>query len=98
MKLPEEQNASGSTIDEPDQDLSFVDVEFGYGEADVLRRVSCRIPKGQVTAVIGSNHLDKLVLAYGPLTAVADVLPDGTLHQRAALGHHGEGLPPGAPR
>ncbi|MDE6881317.1 MAG: ABC transporter ATP-binding protein/permease [Oscillospiraceae bacterium] len=59
MKLPDEQNASGSTIDEPDQDLSFVDVEFGYGEADVLRRVSCRIPKGQVTAVIGSNGSGK---------------------------------------
>lgn len=59
MKLPDEQNASGSAIDEPDQDLSFVDVEFGYGEADVLRRVSCRIPKGQVTAVIGSNGSGK---------------------------------------
>lgn len=59
MKLPDEQGASGSGLDEPDQDLSFEDVSFGYGEEDVLRRVTCRIPKGKVTAVIGSNGSGK---------------------------------------
>lgn len=59
MKLPDEQNSSGSLLDETDKDLSFVEVTFGYGQEDVLHQVSCRIPKGKVTAVIGANGSGK---------------------------------------
>ena len=59
MKLPDEQAGTGVTLDEPDADLSFVDVEFSYGEKTALHQVSCRIPKQKVTAVIGSNGSGK---------------------------------------
>ena len=62
MKLPDEQNASGATVDEPDRDISFVDVDFGYGEEPVLHQVSCQIPKKKVTAVIGANGSGKTTL------------------------------------
>lgn len=59
MKLPDEQVDQGRTLDEPDADITFADVEFSYGEKPVLRRVSCQIPKHKVTAVIGSNGSGK---------------------------------------
>lgn len=62
LKLPDEQAVTGSTLDEPDQDLSFADVTFGYGQEDVLHRVSCQIPKQKITAVIGSNGSGKTTM------------------------------------
>lgn len=59
MKLPDEQVDQGRTLDEPDADITFADVEFSYGEKPVLQRVSCQIPKHKVTAVIGSNGSGK---------------------------------------
>lgn len=59
MKLPDEQIEQGRSMDEPDADISFADVEFGYDEAAVLKNVSCQIPKHKVTAVIGSNGSGK---------------------------------------
>ena len=62
MKLPDERSRTGAALDEPDKDLSFVDVTFGYGQADVLHSVSCQIPKRKVTAVIGANGSGKTTL------------------------------------
>ena len=62
MKLPDEQGVTGRTLDEPDADITFEDVSFGYGERDVLRGVACRIPRGKVTAVVGANGSGKSTL------------------------------------
>ncbi len=62
MKLPDEQVEEGRDLDEPDADLHFVDVRFGYGEEDVLKQVTCQIPKHKVTAIIGSNGSGKTTL------------------------------------
>jgi len=59
MKLPDEQSGGGTTLDEPDADLSFVDVSFSYGTAPVLREVNCQIPRHKVTAIIGANGSGK---------------------------------------
>lgn len=59
MKLPDEQASTGAPLDEPDADLSFVDVDFSYGEKPVLHQIRCRIPKQKVTAVIGANGSGK---------------------------------------
>ncbi|MBR1814565.1 MAG: ABC transporter ATP-binding protein [Lachnospiraceae bacterium] len=60
--LPDEQNASGRTMDEPDQDISFVDVDFSYGEANVLQKIRCAIPKKKITAIVGPNGSGKSTL------------------------------------
>lgn len=59
MGLPDEQADLGRSMDEPDADISFADVEFGYNGEPVLRNVSCLIPKHKVTAVIGANGSGK---------------------------------------
>lgn len=59
MDLPDEQNGQGRTLDQPDEDISFADVEFSYGGEPVLKDVSCLIPKHKVTAVIGANGSGK---------------------------------------
>lgn len=62
MALPDEQVETGRQMDEPDADLVFEDVDFAYGETPVLQQISCRIPKHQVTAVIGANGSGKSTL------------------------------------
>jgi ATP-binding cassette subfamily B protein AbcA/BmrA len=62
LKLRDEQESSGRTMDEPDQDISFVDVDFSYGEKNVLENISCVIPKNKVTAIVGSNGSGKSTL------------------------------------
>lgn len=62
LKLKDEQNASGKTMDEPDQDITFVDVDFSYGEKPVLEQINCVIPKNKVTAIVGSNGSGKSTL------------------------------------
>lgn len=62
LKLKDEQEASGKTMDEPDQDITFVDVNFGYDEKPVLSDVNCVIPKNKVTAIVGSNGSGKSTL------------------------------------
>lgn len=59
MKLPDEQGDQGRSMDQPDEDISFADVEFSYGGEPVLKNVSCLIPKHKVTAVIGANGSGK---------------------------------------
>lgn len=62
LKLSDEQNATGKTLDEPDQDISFIDVNFAYDEKPVLTGINCVIPKNKVTAIVGSNGSGKSTL------------------------------------
>ena len=63
MKQPDEQAKEGQALDVPDQDVSFEEVCFSYGEGKtVLESISCRIPKNEVTAVIGTNGSGKSTL------------------------------------
>ena len=62
LKLSDEQSPSGKTMDEPDQDITFLDVDFAYDEKPVLTDISCVIPKNKVTAIVGSNGSGKSTL------------------------------------
>ena len=62
FRLPDESAEEGRQMDEPDEDITFENVSFGYGEEQVLKKISCRIPKHQVTAVIGANGSGKSTL------------------------------------
>ena len=62
LKLSDEQAETGRTMDEPDQDLTFVNVDFAYDEKLVLNQISCVIPKNKVTAIVGSNGSGKSTL------------------------------------
>ena len=62
LKLSDEQVREGKTMDEPDQDITFLDVDFAYRERLVLEKISCVIPKNKVTAVVGSNGSGKSTL------------------------------------
>lgn len=62
LKLQDEQGAAGKTMDEPDQDIKFVDVNFAYDEKPVLMDINCVIPKNKVTAIVGSNGSGKTTL------------------------------------
>ena len=46
-------------MDTPDEDISFENVSFSYGETPALKHVSFTIPKGRVTAVVGPNGSGK---------------------------------------
>ena len=46
-------------MDMPDEDISFENVSFSYGDTPVLKNVSFTIPKGGVTAVVGPNGSGK---------------------------------------
>lgn len=59
LKLPDERDAKGLTMDVPDQDLHIEEVSFSYGDKPVLQNVNCSIPKNKVTAIIGSNGSGK---------------------------------------
>lgn len=52
----------GVQADMPDTDINVKDVVFGYGDKVVLDGVTCTIPKGKVTAVIGANGSGKSTL------------------------------------
>jgi iron complex transport system ATP-binding protein len=68
--------------------LSFHDVSFGYGEADVIRSASFDLQAGSCTALIGPNGAGKttiLRLAAGalPCRSGSVVLNDVPLHKLA---------------
>lgn len=63
LKQPDEDNKEGRTMDDPDQDITFREVSFGYeAEKPVLKGVDCVIPKNKVTAIVGANGSGKSTL------------------------------------
>ena len=62
LKLPDEDRVAGRTMDDPDQDITFQEVDFSYGDKPVLQNVSCTIPKNKITAIVGSNGSGKSTL------------------------------------
>lgn len=59
----EEDNASGNPMPEAAQDIVLNDVSFSYdGERDALQGITCRIPQGKVTALVGANGSGKSTL------------------------------------
>lgn len=61
LETPDEKT-DGIELDVADADIAVRDVAFSYGEAPVLNGLSCRIPKGQITAIIGDNGAGKSTL------------------------------------
>ena len=62
LRLPDERKAGGRSMDEPDQDITIEEVDFSYGDKQVLDRVSCTIPKNKTTAIVGANGSGKSTL------------------------------------
>lgn len=62
LRLPDERNDTGVTMDIPDQDLRISNIGFAYGQKQVLDGVCCIIPKKKITAVIGRNGSGKSTL------------------------------------
>ena len=52
----------GIEMDVADADIAVRDVKFSYRDVPVLKGLNCRIPKGQVTAIIGDNGAGKSTL------------------------------------
>ena len=61
LDTPDERT-EGIEMDVADADITVRDVDFSYRETPVLRGLNCRIPKGQVTAIIGDNGAGKSTL------------------------------------
>lgn len=60
---PEEDNLSGEAMPGEMQDIRLDNVAFSYdGKRNVLDQISCTIPKGQVTALVGANGSGKSTL------------------------------------
>ena len=55
-----DESQAGTELDEPDEDIVFDNVHFGYTEgSEILHGVSCTIPKGRITAIVGPNGAGK---------------------------------------
>ena len=60
LKQPDEDKKEGRSMDDPDQDITFREISFGYdAEKVVLKGVDCVIPKNKVTAIVGANGSGK---------------------------------------
>ena len=57
-----EEPDTGYEMDVKDEDLNIKDLSFSYGGVPVLKEISCTIPKGKVTAVVGTNGAGKTTL------------------------------------
>lgn len=65
MELPVEETDRGMDLDIPDEDIVFENVTFGYkGGEEVLKGVTCTIPKNRVTALIGVNGSGKSTMLH----------------------------------
>ena len=62
LKMSDEQTETGRSMDEPDHDITFLDVDFAYRDRLVLEQINCVIPKNKVTAIVGSNGSGKSTL------------------------------------
>lgn len=61
LNSPEESEA-GAELDVQDEDLVLNHVSFSYRDVPVLQDISCVIPKGKVTAIVGTNGAGKSTL------------------------------------
>ncbi len=55
----EEETTDGRPMDLPDESIVFDKVAFSYGDKQVLRGLSCLIPKHKITAIVGDNGAGK---------------------------------------
>lgn len=58
----EEEEEKGEELDIADEDINIEHVGFAYDEVPVLKDISCRIPKGKITAIVGTNGAGKSTL------------------------------------
>lgn len=58
----EEETTTGRPMDLPDEDIVIDNIKFGYKEKDILKEISCVIPKNKNTAIIGNNGAGKSTL------------------------------------
>ena len=61
LETPDEKT-DGIEMDVADEDIVIQNVDFSYRDAPVLKKLTCRIPKGEVTAIIGDNGAGKSTL------------------------------------
>lgn len=61
LDIPDEP-MEGAELAEKDADLTLDHVSFSYGSVPILKDVCCAIPKGKVTAIIGTNGAGKTTL------------------------------------
>jgi len=57
-----EETFSGRPMDLPDEDIRLEDIKFAYDEKEILKGISCVIPKNKSTAIIGNNGTGKSTL------------------------------------
>ncbi len=62
LEVETENIDAGVQADLPDTNIEVQNVRFGYGDKVVLDGVTCTIPKGKVTTVIGANGSGKSTL------------------------------------
>lgn len=61
LETPDEKT-DGIEMDVADEDIVIQNVDFSYRDAPVLKKLTCRIPKGEATAIIGGNGAGKSTL------------------------------------
>ncbi|MCF0143398.1 MAG: ABC transporter ATP-binding protein, partial [Parasporobacterium sp.] len=62
LRLPDESTKTGDSLGDIPQDITIRELSFSYDETLTLDKISAVIPKGKVTAVIGSNGSGKSTL------------------------------------
>lgn len=58
----EEETFAGRSMDLPDDDIIINNMKFAYNEKEILKGISCVIPKSKSTAIIGNNGAGKSTL------------------------------------
>ena len=58
----EEEPFSGRPMDLPDEDIIVENVMFAYNDKEILKGISCVIPRNKITAIIGNNGSGKTTL------------------------------------